>query len=184
MDSLTEYSKIARFIQEAEALKNTLRTGWLKAGVKGPESVAEHSMVSALISFIIAYLETSNFDLAARTAFITLIHDLPETRTTDLHKLARKYVSVDYEKALNDQLELLPSKLTREIKDRFDEVKTFVEDADKLELIFQAKEYARSLPEVMKYVENVQLKTESAKKIREALQKLEKSWWVYFEEDR
>jgi len=181
--SEVNFDKIARFIQEVSSLKNIPRSGWLKAGIKNPESVAEHSMVSSIISFILAFLETSNFDLAAKAAFIALVHDLPEARTTDLHKLARKYVSVESEKALEDQLELLPKKISLEIRKALNEVKVFVEDADKLELLFQANEYAKSLPEIMEYVRNVQLKSESAKRIREALQKLEKSWWVYFEED-
>ncbi len=180
--SEVDFDKIARFIQEVLSLKNVPRSGWLKAGIRSPESVAEHSMVSGVISFILAFLETSDFDLAAKAAFIAMIHDLPETRTTDLHKLARKYVSVRSERAFEDQLDLLPEVLSLEIEKARNEVKVFVEDADKLELLFQANEYAKSFSEVMEYVRNVRLKTESASRIQKALKKLEKSWWIYFEE--
>ncbi|MBO8182101.1 MAG: HD domain-containing protein [Archaeoglobus sp.] len=175
-----DFGNLARFIQEAMTLKNVPRAGWLKAGIKNPESVAEHSMSTAVISFILAFLETSNFDLAAKAALHALLHDLPEARTLDLHKLAKKYAKIDSKKAFEDQLSLLPGILASKVKSSYEEVRNFVEDADRLELIFQAKEYSKCFPEVMEYVKGLELKTDAARKIKEAMEK-EKSWWLYFE---
>ena len=45
---------VAEFIEKAERLKLIPRSGWLKIGIKSPESVAEHSFRTALIKFILA----------------------------------------------------------------------------------------------------------------------------------
>jgi len=180
MGNEADFRKMARFIQEVLALKNVPRAGWLKVGIKNPESVAEHSMSAAVISFIITFAETSNFDLAAKAALHALIHDLSEARTMDLHRLAKRYANVDSERAFEDQLSLLPESIVSQLRSSYAEVRDFVEDADKLELIFQAKTYSKCFSDAMEYVKRLELKTESAKKMREAME-VEKAWWLYFE---
>jgi putative hydrolase of HD superfamily len=176
---MESYRRIARFIQEAMALKNVPRAGWLKVGIRNPESVAEHSMSAGIIAFLVAFLETLNFELASQAALHALLHDLSETRTLDLHKLSRKYITLDSKRAFEDQLSLLPSPIAEKLKSSYQEVRNFVEDADKLELIFQAKEYSKCYPEAMEYVKDLELKTESAKKLKEVMD--QKSWWLYLE---
>jgi putative hydrolase of HD superfamily len=175
-----EYRKIARFIQEAMTLKNIPRAGWLKVGIRDPESVAEHSMSAGIIAFLIAFLETSSYQVASRAALHTLLHDLPEARTLDLHKLSKKYITIDSRRVLEDQLSLLPDPIVEGLRSSYEEVKDFVEDADKLELIFQAKEYSKCYPEAMEYVKDLKLKTESARKLKDAMER-EKSWWLHLE---
>jgi hypothetical protein len=62
-----DLSAVARFLYEAGTLKNTARTGWWMAGVKQPESVAEHSWRTSLIALVIAKLEGAD---PARAAFL------------------------------------------------------------------------------------------------------------------
>ncbi|MGW3651195.1 HD domain-containing protein [Streptomyces sp. NPDC000878] len=45
-----DLSAVAWFLYEAGALKQTRRTGWWMAGVRDPESVAEHSWRTALLA--------------------------------------------------------------------------------------------------------------------------------------
>jgi len=52
------------FILQAGILKNLPRTGWLLRGIKNPESVADHSYRTALLSMLLGDLlkgKGSNF---------------------------------------------------------------------------------------------------------------------------
>ncbi len=180
MDEKKDFQSLARFVFEVGALKNTPRSGWLKVGIKNPESVAEHTMRVSLIAFLISFLETGDLDRSSKAVVLSVFHDLAETRTTDLHRLSRRYVRVDKEKAVAEQMELLPASIVSSIQKMKSEVDRFVKDADKLELLFQAIEYSRVCPDALEYIKNLNFETQTAKKIAEAARKL-KPWWVYFE---
>lgn len=64
-------------------LKRTPRTGWLDRGVPSgdTESVADHSFMTALISWVVAY-DNPNVD-ADRVLKLALIHDLAESIVGD-----------------------------------------------------------------------------------------------------
>ena len=160
---------IVDFLFEAGILKLVPRSGWFKIGIKNPESVAEHSFRTALIAFILAFLETKDFDKACKACLLGLIHDLSETRTLDLHKLSRKYVEVDFDEVLKEQLQQLPSNVKEEIEKSMEELKDFIKDADRLELLLQAKEYSEVYPSAMEYTKNLKFKTEIAKKLAEEI---------------
>jgi len=176
-----ELDNIAKFLFESGILKLIPRSGWFKTGIENPESVAEHSFRTALISAIIAFLETKDFDKACKACLLGLIHDLNEARTLDLHKLSRKYVEVERD-ALEDQLKLLPKDFAEEIKSAMEELMDFVKDADKLELLLQAKEYAERYPSAMLYARNLKFKTKSAKKLAEVIEKSDWRWWLELED--
>ncbi len=172
--------EIVDFLFEAGILKLIPRSGWFKIGIKNPESVAEHSFRTALIAFIIAYLETKDFVKACKTCLLGLIHDLNEARTLDLHKLSRRYVEVDFDEVLKEQLKMLPEELTEKIDD-LKELKDFVKDADKLELLLQAKEYSEVYPSAMEYTKKLEFKTETAKKLAEIIKQSDHRWWLKLE---
>ncbi len=172
--------EIVDFLFESGILKLIPRSGWFKIGIKYPESVAEHSFRTALIAFILAYLETKDFDKACKACLLGLIHDLNEARTLDLHKLSRKYVKVDFDEVLREQLKMLPKELVEEIE-RIEELKDFVKDADKLELLLQAKEYSEVYPSAMEYTRNLKFKTEAAKKLAELIKQTDHRWWLKLE---
>lgn len=175
-----DLDKLVKFIHETGSLKNIPRSGWLKIGIKNPESVAEHIFRTAIIAFFIAYLESRNVEKAYKASFLALIHDLPESRTLDLHKLSKKYVNVNLD-VFKQQLKFLPPELFNEIADNIDDVKDFVEDADKLELLFQAKEYSEFSKSTLTYTKNLEFKTKTAKKIAEICKKMDHRWWMDFE---
>jgi len=142
------YEKIARFAYEFGMLKRLRRTGWWVAGVERPESVAEHSLRTAALAYVIALLEGGDPEHAAALA---LFHDLPECRTTDLHRLALTYFDQEKAelKATAEQLSPLPVQLKEALHALLDEYRKAespeakaARDADKLECLLQAREYA------------------------------------------
>lgn len=52
-----DLSAVANFLFEAGTLKQAKRTGWWMAGVRDPESIADHSWRTTLIASVIAQLE-------------------------------------------------------------------------------------------------------------------------------
>ncbi len=163
---------VVKFIHEVGSLKLTPRSGWLKLGIRLPESVADHSFRTAIIAFVLAIKSGESFEKACKAATATLFHDLHETRTMDLHKIAQRYVSCDEEKAKKDQLSWM------EFQPDFSDVEVYVRDADKLELAFQAVEYEEQSKYAIKFAENVELETEVARKIYAVLMKRKDPvWW-------
>jgi len=175
--------KICKLLFEAGTLKLIPRAGWLKIGIKNPESVAEHSFRVALISFFLSLLEGFSFSKSCEIAFLGLIHDLHETRTLDLHKLSKKYVKFNSNEIITEQLNLFPETARNEIlelkKDR--RIRDIVEDADKIELYLQAREYMESNPSAKLYLENLNFKTKSSVKLMKMLKKMDYRWWKEFE---
>lgn len=169
---------IVKLLFEMGVLKLVPRSGWFKVGIKEPESVAEHTFRTALLAFIVARDETSDLDTALRAAFLGLIHDLHESRTLDLHKVAKRYTSVDSEQVIKEQMNILG--LEEEIGS-MEHLQHYVEDADKLELLLQAKEYSEQYPSAMIYTENLEFETKTAKKLAERIRESDHRWWLDFE---
>ncbi|MDI9645674.1 MAG: HD domain-containing protein [Archaeoglobales archaeon] len=158
---------VLSFIHEMGSLKYMPRSGWLKLGIKIPESVAEHSFRTAIIAMILAAKHGE--EVAFKACAAALLHDIHESRTMDLHKLAKNYVSVDEEKAKRDQ---------KFLSFDFKDVEVFVQDADKLELAFQAVEYSQQIPDAIEFAKNLEFKTEEAKEIYKMLmEKRNPKWW-------
>jgi len=65
---------------EALRLKELPRAGWLRVGVKDPESVASHSWGVAWLALVLC---PSNLD-PQRVLELAIIHDLPEVITGDI----------------------------------------------------------------------------------------------------
>ncbi|WP_436842524.1 HD domain-containing protein [Streptomyces flaveolus] len=138
---------VARFLYEAGTLKNTKRSGWWMAGVKDPESVADHSWRTALIASIIAKLEGAD---PARAAFLAVWHDSQESRTGDVNHLGKKYTrgEADPEAITADQVAGMPAVLADAVKELVAEYEAkespealCARDADKLECMIQGVEY-------------------------------------------
>ena len=178
---------IAKFFFELGQLKKVKRSGWWLAGVKDPESVAEHSFRATIIARILAEME--NADVNKATTMV-LFHDVPEARINDLHKVGARYI--DFEKAevasLKEQVERLPKKIADEMAALYKEMlqgKTkeaiIAKDADLLECAIQAKEYLeQNYKDCENWIYNVgkKLKTKSAKEILKLIKKTNSnSWW-------
>ncbi len=74
-------SDAVQLFEAGLGLKRVKRSGWVDAGVKNPESVADHSYSLALLSMVAADLLGMDAEKAMRMA---LLHDLPEAFTDDL----------------------------------------------------------------------------------------------------
>ncbi|MER7841650.1 HD domain-containing protein [Streptomyces sp. NPDC096040] len=147
MSNDQELTAVARFLYEAGTLKNTRRSGWWMAGVKDPESVADHSWRTALIATIIAQLEGAD---PARAAFLAVWHDSQETRTGDVNHLGKKYTpgEADPRAITADQVAGMPEGLADAIRALVGEYEAkespeavCARDADKLECMIQGIEY-------------------------------------------
>jgi putative hydrolases of HD superfamily len=99
-----------------------------------------------VIAAVLATMEGAD---PQRAAFLAIWHDSQETRTTDLSHLTRKYVSALPNAAVTSlQVTRLPEPLARlitaavaEYEARESPEARCARDADKLELILQAREY-------------------------------------------
>jgi putative hydrolases of HD superfamily len=141
---------IVSFGYEAGQLKKLPRAGWLLAGITSPESVADHSFRVAVLAFVIAVQEGANPE---RAAALGLFHDFPEARIGDVPSVGRPYVrTADPNKVIADQAAALPASLAAHITAlivEHESAKTpnatlesrCSRDADKLELLLQAREY-------------------------------------------
>jgi putative hydrolase of HD superfamily len=138
---------VADFAHEMGVLKRLRRAGWWQAGVRDPESVAEHSLRVAQLAALIAAEEGGD---PARVAYLGLWHDSQETRITDLPHSARAYVTrtADNETITRDQVARLPDAAARTVTEAVAEYEAretlearCAKDADKLECLLQALEY-------------------------------------------
>lgn len=183
---MNEGEAVIGFLHEAGHLKNTPRGGWLIAGVRDPESVAEHSYRVGVIAYVLALMEGGNAD---RAAALALFHDVPEARTTDLHSVAKPNVQVAPDpEVIKTQTADLPDELTAPIRALIAEfaAKETLEaqcakDADKLECLLQAREYqAAGNQQVQPWIDTMlaAVKTPSGKRLAEAAVKTSvDSWW-------
>lgn len=137
---------IAAFVYELGILKRIRRSGWWHAGVRDPESVAEHSLRVAQIAAIIAAEEGAN---AERASLLAIFHDSQETRTGDLPPTVKSYIAKpDPHEITVDQTARLSERAQAMVRDVVDEYELAqspeskcARDADKLEMLFQAIEY-------------------------------------------
>ena len=142
----SQVAAIVDYFFEAGALKRIPRTGWLNAGIKHPESVAEHSYRTGLIGAVLAVMEGAD---PAKVAFMGVIHDTQETRIGDIAYIGRRYVkAADNRDVTNDQTAGSPPAVRDALAAIVDEIESYEtkesiihRDADKLECLFQAIEY-------------------------------------------
>lgn len=137
---------IAGFGYELGLLKRIRRSGWWHAGVRDPESVAEHTMRTAQLAALIAAEEGAD---PSRACFLALWHDSQETRTGDLPHTASAYLTKPEPRQITaDQTVNLPERSRDAIRSAVDEYESrqtlealCAKDADKLEMLLQAVEY-------------------------------------------
>ncbi|MFE7133264.1 HD family hydrolase [Streptomyces sp. NPDC057638] len=155
-----DLSAVARFLYEAGTLKHARRTGWWMAGVRDPESVAEHSWRTSLIASVIAKLEGAD---PARAAFLAVWHDTQETRTGDVNHLGKKYSAPADPRAITaDQVSGMPELLAATVRELIEEYEAkespeaiCARDADKLECMLQGIEYrAQGYESAQRWIDN------------------------------
>ncbi|MFD8321707.1 HD domain-containing protein [Kitasatospora purpeofusca] len=181
-----DLSSVARFLFEAGTLKHTKRTGWWMAGVRDPESVAEHSWRTSLLASIIARLEGAD---PARAAFLATWHDVAETRTGDVNYVGKKYAtSADPQAVMADQVAGMPEVLASTVRDLIAEYEgkespeaICARDADKLECLIQGVEYlAQGYANAQRWIDNSygRLTTKTAKDLADAVLATDSLDWL------
>jgi len=140
-----DMQRVVDLVREAGILKRTARSGWSHLGIAQPESVAEHSFRSTVIGYLLAKMSGED---AAQVALMCLFHDLHEARTTDLHRVAKRYVGLEDSETgvLAEQVGRISAaeeivRLHREFHEGSSLAARLARDADRLELAFQAIEY-------------------------------------------
>ena len=148
-------------LDSAHDLKRLPRAGWLLAGIRLPESVADHAFATALLAMLLA--DAINDDYAsqgldapldvARVLRIALLHDLAESLVTDLPKRSVELLGKEVKHAAErGAMERLLSEvegaayylsLWEEYERASSPEAKAVKDADKLEMVHQARRYAQ-----------------------------------------
>jgi putative hydrolases of HD superfamily len=176
---------LAAFGFELGVLKRIRRSGWWHAGVRDPESVAEHSMRVAQLAALIAAEEGAD---PARASFLGLWHDTQETRTGDLPHTVRPYLAKPEPRDITaDQTAKMPERsrdLVRAAVDEFERCESreaqCARDADALEMLLQAVEYRDiGIHRVDGWIDSARknLRTETARRVAEAAVTLSPLAW-------
>lgn len=179
---------VATFLHEAGHLKNLPRAGWLLLGIRHPESVAEHSLRVGLIGIVLAAIEGAD---PGRTAALCLMHDVHETRIGDIPSVGRSYVTTAKPQAVTShQTAVMPdevAKVLQELTGEYEDTETIesrvAHDADKVETLMQAREYAAQgyASEPWSDTSIQALRTESGKQLAQAIVAGDPhSWWSTF----
>ncbi len=182
-----DFSELAGLFFEMGQLKRVGRSGWTMIGVKHPESVAEHTMRAALIGYFLAEMRGAD---SKKVALMLLLHDLPEARINDMHKVGAGYVDVRgiEDRVFREQVGRAPEKIRKklvnvfgEFVERKSEEAVIAKDADLLECAVQAKEYIElGYENADQWISSAGkgLKTPEAKKILESVVKGKAHrWW-------
>jgi putative hydrolase of HD superfamily len=170
---MTELAGAAGYLFEAGTLKRARRSGWWIAGVRDPESIAEHSWRAAVTGMMIASLEGAD---PSRTAMLCVLHDTPETRIGDIPKIGRDYLTAASAEAVAaDQTAECPPEVAATVRGAIAEFEAgetpesvCARDADKLECLVQAVEYRhQGVSTVQNWIDSslTGLRTETARRL-------------------
>ncbi|MBI5149953.1 MAG: HD domain-containing protein [Candidatus Omnitrophica bacterium] len=172
---------------EAGLLKRIKRSGWWVAGIKDPESVAEHCFRCAVMAYYIAHLEKADVQ---KVLIMALFNDVHEARINDLHKMGHFYIDFKEaeRKVFKDQVRDLDpgvstqlGALRREYEAQRTKESLVARDADILECLLQAKEYHdHGYHKAEKFFKTApdHLKTKTARKLWKTIRTWDSSaWW-------
>ena len=139
---------IEKFFEKVLELKNVPRQGWKeKLEIDNPESVADHSYSTTVLSMILSDMKGLDTEKIIRMA---LLHDLAESIIGDITPDRindKRKINIE-NKAMTQILENLPSNLSQQYIVLWDDFQkksskeaNFLHEIDKLEMAFQAKFY-------------------------------------------
>lgn len=138
--------RISSFVKHAYRLKEIRRKGWERAGVEEPESVACHSYMVALLSMLLGDALELDTEKMMKMA---LLHDVAESVTGDItpHEMEREEKREKENCAMEELLSLTHRQEYRELWKEFltgeSREAQMVRELDKLEMVVQARIYAR-----------------------------------------
>ncbi len=178
--------RTVEFLFECIGLKDVKREWWRCAWIQFPESIAEHTMHSIQIGFILAELENVNVN---KVVNILIWHDIAEIRIWDIHWLWWRYIKDKHkieDRVINEQLKWLSTwkkikKLINEYNERKTKESIIAKDADTLNMVFQCKIYLEQWYDLMEtYLKNFEwrLVTKSAKKLYKDITNSKSYNWI------
>lgn len=180
-------ARVATFLGEAGHLKNLPRSGWLLLGIRHPESVAEHSYRVGVIGIVLAAIEGAD---PGQTAALCLMHDVHETRIGDVPSVGRSYVTTSKPQAVTShQTSGMPdgvAKVLQDLTGEYEDTETIeskvAHDADKIETLIQAREYAAQGYATGPWQDtSIQaLRTDAGKQLAQAITAGTTDWWDPF----
>ncbi|WP_059008678.1 HD domain-containing protein [Streptomyces specialis] len=173
------------YLLEMGALKRGKRSGWWIAGVKDPETIAEHSFRTAVIGSVLAMLEGAD---PAKVALLCTFHDTQETRVGDIPWIGRRYLTAaSNEDVTADQVADAHPVVAAGIKaivaeyENGESLEVLVaHDADRLECMLQGLEYLeQGYRNAREWVDSTRakLKTPSAIQLADAAQDMSSAEW-------
>lgn len=174
------------FLYEIGSLRN-LQRGWRQHFGMDVANILEHTLRVAFIALMIARKEGVKNE--EKILKMVLIHDLAETRTTDLSYVQKVYVNADEDKSADDLfagtiLSDLRENILREYEDRKSIEAKIVKDADNLDVDIELKELEERGSQLVKKwkhfrkkVRDEKLYTKSAKKMWDDIQKSDPVNW-------
>lgn len=174
------------FLYEIGTLRYSPRQ-WKRFSNADFANLAEHHFRVTWIALVLAKYEKADVNKVLKMA---LVHDIAESRTGDVDYLSRQYVERNEELGLKDILDgtVLDKKEFMDLWKEFEDIKTIeakvVKDADTLDVDFELAEQAtrginlkQAWQKQRTYVSKNRLKTKSAKKIWQKLQKSDPHGW-------
>lgn len=179
----TNYKQIANFLFEVGILAKTPRSGFHFLGT-GNQTVAEHINRVSYIGYMLAMMD-SKVDIS-KVLQLCLLHDISETRISDLNYVHQKYVERKEGEAHKDLVKSVPFgdkmlELIVEYGKKESPESILVKDADNLEWILALKEEVdtgntRALLWIKSAI--ARLKTKNAKMIAKTIMKTDSNdWW-------
>ena len=180
---------VANFLYEVGILAKTPRSGFHFLGT-GNQSVSEHVSRVMFIGYTLASLEPG-VDML-KVLKMCLLHDLAETRVSDLNYVHQKYVQREEDKAIEDLARTIPfggdvKEVLHDYHERKSREAVLAKDADNIEWIISLKEQLdNGNIKAKEWINSAmkRLKSDIGKKIGEEILKTSSdSWWCGDKED-
>jgi putative hydrolase of HD superfamily len=174
------------FLYELGSLRNVPR-GWRQHLGFDVASDLEHTIRLIWLGLIISRMEKKGDE--NKIIKMALVHDLPETRTSDHSYVQKVYVTADEERAADDLFNGTVVNDFREVLREYEKRDTIeakiVKDADNLDIDLELKEIEEMgsklplkwTPDNRQMVRDQKLYTESAKKLWDEIQTSDPSNW-------
>ena len=178
--------KDLELLYEIGTLKNVQR-GWRQHLGMDVANILEHSFRVMYLALILARMEKVKNE--EKIMKMVLVHDIAETRVSDLSYVQKSYVTADEERAAKEIFEgTILQNLEQEVLKEYEERKSIeakiVKDADNLDIDIELKELewrgavlSKKWPGFRKMVRDEKLYTKSAKKLWDAIQKSDPHDW-------
>jgi putative hydrolases of HD superfamily len=141
---------VTHFFRYPIRLKYVKRAGWIsKIKVQNPESVADHTFSMCAISMVLSDILGLDTE---RVMKMVILHDLSESIIGDYmpDEISKKHKILKEKNAMNSILHCIPPNVRQDYKKIWNEylqnktdVAQLVHKVDKLEMLLQAKQYAK-----------------------------------------